>query len=162
MSTSRKAALSFIFITVLIDFIGFGIIIPVLPKLISQLIHGTLSEAASYGGWLLFAYAFMQFLFAPVMGGLSDRFGRRPVLLFSLFGFGIDYLFLAFAPSIWWLFVGRVVAGITGASFSTACGYIEDMSTPEKRAQIFGMLGAAFGLGFVIGPAIGGCVGVVG
>ena len=162
MSTSRKAALSFIFITVLIDFIGFGIIIPVLPKLISQLIHGTLSEAASYGGWLLFAYAFMQFLFAPVIGGLSDRFGRRPVLLFSLFGFGIDYLFLAFAPSIWWLFVGRVVAGITGASFTTASAYIADISTPEKRAQNFGMLGAAFGLGFIIGPAIGGQLGVIG
>jgi DHA1 family tetracycline resistance protein-like MFS transporter len=162
MSRSRRAALSFIFITVLIDFIGFGIIIPVLPKLIAQLIHGTLSQAASYGGWLLFAYAFMQFLFAPVMGGLSDRYGRRPVLLFSLFGFGIDYLFLAFAPSIWWLFVGRLVAGITGASFTTASAYIADISTPGKRAQNFGMLGAAFGLGFIIGPAIGGQLGALG
>src|SRR6186713_982500 len=162
MSTSRRAALSFIFVTVLIDFIGFGIILPVLPELIAKLIHGGLSDAARYGGWLLFAYAFMQFLFAPVMGGLSDRFGRRPVLLFSLFGFGIDYLFLAFAPSIGWLFVGRLVAGITGASFTTASAYIADISTPEKRAQNFGMLGAAFGLGFIIGPALGGQLGEFG
>ncbi len=116
--------MGFIFVTVLIDFIGFGLIIPVLPKLIGQLIHGDLSDAARYGGWLLFAYSSMQFLFAPVMGGLSDRFGRRPVLLFSLFGFGIDYLFLAFAPTIGWLFVGRIVAGITGASFTTASAEI--------------------------------------
>jgi len=162
MSTSRRAALSFIFVTVLIDFIGFGIILPVLPELIAKLIHGGLSDAARYGGWLLFAYAFMQFLFAPVMGGLSDRFGRRPVLLFSLFGFGIDYLFLAFAPSIGWLFVGRLVAGITGASFTTASAYIADISSPEKRAQNFGMLGAAFGLGFIIGPALGGQLGEFG
>lgn len=162
MSTSRPAALSFIFITVLIDFIGFGIILPVLPELIAKLIHGGLSDAARYGGWLLFAYAFMQFLFAPVLGGLSDRFGRRPVLLFSLFGFGIDYLFLAFAPTIGWLFVGRLVAGITGASFTTASAYIADISTPEKRAQNFGMLGAAFGLGFIIGPALGGQLGEFG
>ncbi|MHA4810103.1 MFS transporter, partial [Flavitalea flava] len=162
MSTSRRAALSFIFVTVLIDFIGFGIIIPVLPKLISQLIHGSLSDAARYGGLMLFAYAFMQFIFAPVLGNLSDRYGRRPVLLFSLFGFGIDYLFLAFAPTIGWLFVGRVIAGITGASFTTASAYIADISTPEKRAQNFGMLGAAFGIGFIIGPALGGQLGVFG
>jgi len=162
MSTSRQAALSFIFVTVLIDFIGFGIIIPVLPELIAKLIHGGMSDAAKYGGWLLFAYALMQFLFAPVMGGLSDRYGRRPVLLFSLFGFGIDYLFLAYAPTIGWLFVGRLVAGITGASFTTASAYIADISTPEKRAQNFGMLGAAFGLGFIIGPALGGQLGEFG
>jgi DHA1 family tetracycline resistance protein-like MFS transporter len=162
MSTSRPAALSFIFVTVLIDFIGFGIIIPVLPKLIALLIHGDLSQAARYGGGLLAAYAIMQFLFAPVLGNLSDRYGRRPVLLFSLFGFGIDYLFLAFAPTIGWLFVGRVVAGITGASFTTASAYIADISTPEKRAQNFGVLGAAFGLGFIIGPALGGQLGILG
>ena len=159
---SRKAALSFIFITVLIDFIGFGIIIPVLPGLIAQLIHGTLSQAARYGGWMLFSYAAMQFVFSPIIGGLSDRYGRRPVLLFSLFGFGIDYLFLAFAPTIGWLFVGRLIAGITGASFTTASAYIADISAPEKRAQNFGMLGAAFGLGFIIGPALGGQLGIIG
>ena len=148
--------MAFIFVTVLIDFIGFGIIIPVMPGLISNLIHGDLSQAAIYGGWMLFAYAGMQFFFAPVIGGLSDRYGRRKVLLFSLFGFGVDYLFLAFAPTIGWLFVGRVVAGITGASFTTASAYIADISPPEKRAQNFGMLGAAFGLGFIIGPALGG------
>ena len=156
MKQSRKAALGFIFVTVLIDVIGFGIIIPVMPKLISSLIGGTMSDAARYGGWLLFAYAIMQFLFSPVFGNLSDQYGRRPVLLASLFGFGIDYLFLAFAPSIGWLFVGRLIAGITGASFSTATAYIADISTPDKRAQNFGMIGAAFGLGFIIGPALGG------
>jgi len=162
MAANKQAALGFIFVTVLIDFIGFGIIVPVLPTLIAQMIHGDLSSAARYGGWLLLAYATMQFVFAPVMGGLSDRYGRRRVLLCSLFGFGIDYLFLAFAPTIAWLFVGRVVAGITGASFTTASAYIADISTPEKRAQNFGMLGAAFGLGFIIGPALGGQLAVFG
>lgn len=161
MASNKKAALGFIFVTALIDFIGFGIILPVLPKLIAQLIHGDLSDAARYGGWMLLAYATMQFVFAPVMGGLSDRYGRRPVLLISLFGFGVDYLFLAFAPTIGWLFVGRVVAGITGASFTTASAYIADISTPDKRAQNFGLLGAAFGLGFIIGPALGGQLGVI-
>jgi MFS transporter, DHA1 family, tetracycline resistance protein len=156
MKNSRKAAIGFIFVTILIDVIGFGIIIPVLPKLIQNLVHGTMSDAARYGGWLLFAYAIMQFLFSPVFGNLSDQFGRRPVLLASLFGFGVDYLFLAFAPTIWWLFLGRIISGITGASFSTATAYIADISTPEKRAQNFGMIGAAFGLGFIIGPAMGG------
>ena len=162
MSSSRPAALSFIFITVLIDVIGFGIIIPVIPDLIRELIHGDLSLAATYGGWLLFAYAIMQFLFAPVLGNLSDRYGRRPVLLFSLLGFGLDYLFVAFAPTIEWLFVGRIIAGITGASFTTASAYVADISTPANRAQNFGMIGAAFGLGFIIGPAIGGQLGLYG
>lgn len=161
-ASSRKAALGFIFVTALIDFIGFGIIIPVMPDLIEQMIHGDLSQATRYAGWLLLAYAGMQFIFAPIIGGLSDKFGRRPVLLFSLFGFGIDYLFLAFAPTIQWLFVGRIVAGITGASFTTASAYIADISTPEKRAQNFGLLGAAFGLGFIIGPALGGQLGELG
>jgi DHA1 family tetracycline resistance protein-like MFS transporter len=157
MSKTRgKAAMGFIFITLLIDVIGFGIIIPVMPKLISQLIHGSISDASRYGGWLLFAYATMQFIFSPVLGNLSDQYGRRPVLLFSLFGFGIDYLFLAFAPTVGWLFIGRLFAGITGASFTTASAYIADVSTPEKRAQNFGLLGVAFGLGFIIGPVIGG------
>lgn len=162
MASSRKAALGFIFITLLIDVTGFGIIIPVLPKLISELIHGNLSQASVIGGWLTFAYAIMQFLFAPVLGNLSDRFGRRPVLLFSLLGFGMDYIFLAFAPNIAWLFVGRLIAGITGASFTTASAYIADISTPEKRAQNFGMIGAAFGLGFIIGPVMGGLLGQFG
>ncbi|RYY30664.1 MAG: MFS transporter [Sphingobacteriaceae bacterium] len=162
MASSRKAALGFIFITLLIDVTGLGIIIPVLPKLISELIHGNLSQASAIGGWLTFAYAIMQFLFAPVLGNLSDRFGRRPVLLFSLLGFGVDYIFLSFAPSIGWLFVGRIVAGITGASFTTASAYIADVSTPENRAQNFGMIGAAFGLGFIIGPVIGGLLGQYG
>jgi DHA1 family tetracycline resistance protein-like MFS transporter len=155
----REAALGFIFITLLIDITGFGIVIPVFPKLIEHLIHGNLSDAARYGGWLTFAYSVMQFLFAPVLGNLSDKYGRRPVLLGSLLGFSIDYTFLAFAPSIWWLFVGRIIAGITGASFTTASAYIADVSTPEKRAQNFGIIGAAFGLGFIIGPVLGGVLG---
>ncbi|MBX7047902.1 MAG: TCR/Tet family MFS transporter [Chitinophagales bacterium] len=156
MSEKRQASMIFIFITMLIDVVGFGIIIPVLPNLIKELHGGDYSEAARIGGWLLFAFSLMQFLFSPVLGNLSDQVGRRPVLLFSLFGFGIDYLIMAFAPSLWWLVVGRVLAGITGASFSTASAYIADISTPEKRAQNFGLVGAAFGMGFIIGPALGG------
>src|SRR4051812_27338899 len=159
MAVSTKAAISFIFVTLLIDVTGFGLIIPVFPKLIEQLIHGGISEASKWGGWLTFAYAFMQFLFAPVLGNLSDKYGRRPVLLFSLAGFGIDYIFLSLAPTIGWLFVGRVIAGITGASFTTASAYIADISTDENRAQNFGMIGAAFGIGFIIGPVIGGVLG---
>ena len=155
-STKGGPALIFIFITLLIDVMGLGLIIPVVPKLIEQLIDGNLSQAASYGGWLTFAYAIMQFMFAPVLGGLSDQFGRRPVLLFSLFGFGLDYVLTGFSPSIEWLFLGRILAGVTGASFTTASAYIADISTPEKRAQNFGIIGAAFGVGFILGPAIGG------
>jgi len=155
----RKAALGFIFATLLIDIMGLAIIIPVIPKLIEHLIHGDVSEAANYAKWLTAAYAVMQFIFAPLIGNLSDKFGRRPVLLCSLLGFGIDYLFSAFAPTIAWLFVGRIVAGITGASFTTAAAYIADISTPEKRAANFGMVGVAFGLGFIIGPVIGGILG---
>lgn len=162
MVKKRDAALGFIFITLLIDVTGFGIIIPVMPKLISELIGGSLSDASRYGGWLMFAYSVTQFLFAPILGNLSDRYGRRPVLLASLFGFGIDYLFLAVAPTIGWLFVGRIIAGITGASFTTAQAYIADVSTPEKRAQNFGLVGAAFGVGFIIGPVIGGLLGQYG
>ena len=158
----RSAALGFIFVTVLIDIIGFGIIIPVLPKLIQELTGGDMSEASRYGGWLMFTYAFMQFLFAPILGNLSDRYGRRSIILISLFGFGLDYLLLAWAPSITWLFIARVLSGITGASITTASAYIADISTPEKRAQNFGMIGAAFGLGFIIGPFIGGVLGQYG
>jgi len=155
----RKAALGFIFATLLIDVMGLGIIIPVIPKLIEHLIHGNLSEASGYALWLTAAYAGMQFLFSPLIGNLSDRFGRRPVLLFSLLGFSVDYMFSAFAPTIAWLFVGRIVAGITGASFTTGSAYIADISTPENRAANFGMVGVAFGLGFIIGPVIGGVLG---
>lgn len=171
MRSNKKAALSFILITLLIDVIGFGIIIPVIPKLIIGLLHGPealthgalskayLSEAADYGGWLLFAYAVMQFIFSPILGNLSDKYGRRPILLFSLLGFGLDYILQGFAPTIIWLFIGRVIAGITGGSFTTASAYIADVSSPEKRAQNFGMIGAAFGVGFIIGPVIGGLLG---
>jgi len=160
---NRKAAIGFIFITLLIDVTGLGLIIPVMPKLIEDLLQTSdISKASRYGGWLTFAYAFVQFLFAPVLGNLSDKYGRRPVLLFSLLGFGIDYLFLSFAPTIGWLFIGRVIAGITGASFTTASAYIADISTPENRAQNFGMIGAAFGLGFILGPMIGGLLGELG
>jgi DHA1 family tetracycline resistance protein-like MFS transporter len=155
----KQAALGFIFATLLIDVMGLGIIIPVIPKLIEHLIHGDVSDASWYGGWLTAAYAGMQFIFAPVIGNLSDRFGRRPVLLCSLLGFGVDYLFSAFAPTIAWLFVGRIIAGITGASFTTASAYIADISEPEKRAANFGLVGVAFGLGFIIGPALGGILG---
>ena len=159
---NKKAALGFIFFTLVLDVTGLGLIIPVLPKLISQLINGSISDAAKWGGYLTASYAVMQFLFAPVLGGLSDKYGRRPILLFSLFGFGLDYLFLSFAPTIGWLFVGRALAGITGASFTTATAYIADISTDENRAQNFGMVGAAFGIGFIIGPVIGGLLGSMG
>jgi DHA1 family tetracycline resistance protein-like MFS transporter len=162
MSSNRKAAIGFIFITLMIDVTGLGLIIPVFPALIQNLIDGDVSEASKYGGWLTFSYAIMQFFFAPVLGALSDKFGRRPVLLISLFGFAVDYLFLSFAPTIGWLFAGRAIAGIMGASFTTATAYIADISTHENRAQNFGMIGAAFGLGFIIGPLIGGLLGTFG
>ena len=157
-NNNRKAAMGFIFVTLLIDVIGWGIIIPVIPNLIKEITHGDTSAAAEYGGWLTGSFAIMQFVFAPLIGNLSDRFGRRPVLLVSLFGFGVDYLFTAFAPSIGWLFAGRIIAGIAGASFTTAAAYIADISTPENRAQNFGLIGAAFGMGFFIGPGIGALV----
>jgi DHA1 family tetracycline resistance protein-like MFS transporter len=162
MASSKKAAIGFIFFTLLIDVTGLGLIIPVMPKLIESMIDGNISAASQWGGWLTFAYAIMQFICAPIMGNLSDKYGRRPVLLFSLLGFGIDYIFLSFAPSIGWLFVGRIIAGITGASFTTASAYIADISTNENRAQNFGMIGAAFGLGFIVGPVIGGLLGSFG
>ncbi|MGH1517878.1 TCR/Tet family MFS transporter [Chryseobacterium sp. JK1] len=157
--TGKKAAIGFIFITLLIDITGWGIILPVVPKLIGELINSDLSEAAKYGGWLGFAYAITQFIFAPVVGNLSDKYGRRPIILISLFGFAIDYVLLALAPSIRWLFFGRIIAGLTGASISTASAYIADISTDEDRAKNFGLIGVAFGLGFIIGPVIGGLLG---
>lgn len=156
MASSKKAALRFIFITLLLDVIGISIVGPVFPRLIEQLIDGNISQASQWSGLLLFSYAFMQFICAPIIGNLSDKYGRRPVLLLSLLGFGIDYIFLWLAPTIWWLFLGRIIAGIFGASFTTATAYIADVSTNENRAKNFGMIGAAFGLGYTIGPVLGG------
>ncbi|WP_410478526.1 TCR/Tet family MFS transporter [Pedobacter gandavensis] len=158
-NSTKKAAIGFIFVTLLIDITGWGIILPVVPKLIKELIRSDITEAAKYGGWLGFAYAITQFIFSPVVGNLSDKYGRRPIILISLFGFAIDYIFLAFAPSISWLFLGRVIAGVTGASISTASAYIADISTDKDRAKNFGMIGAALGLGFIIGPTVGGLLG---
>jgi DHA1 family tetracycline resistance protein-like MFS transporter len=156
---SNRGALVFVFITVLIDTIGFGIIFPVMPALIMDLTGETVSEAALEGGYLAFSFAVAQFIFGPVIGNLSDRFGRRPVLLFSLFAFGLDYLLMGVAPTLGWLFVGRTIAGIAGASFTTANACIADISLPENRAANFGLVGAAFGIGFIVGPAIGGLLG---
>ncbi len=156
MKASRSASIGFIFVTILIDVIGWGLIIPVMPRLIADMKQIPVNQASREGGLLLFVYALMQFICAPILGNLSDQYGRRPVLLFSLFGFGVDYLFLGFAPTFGWLFVGRTISGITGASFTTASAYIADISTEENRAKNFGMIGGAFGLGFIIGPAIGG------
>lgn len=153
---NKNAAIGFIFVTLLIDVIGFGIIIPVFPRLLSQMEHIPINEASKLGGVLLFAFSIAQFICSPLMGNLSDKYGRRPILLFSLLGFGVDYLIMAYAPSYNWLIVGRVIAGITGASFTTASAYIADISAPEERAKNFGMIGAAFGLGFIIGPVLGG------
>lgn len=158
MATNRKAAIGFIFVTLLIDVMGWGLIIPVLPRLIAELKGISINEASAYGSFLIAVYAGFQFLFAPVIGNLSDRFGRRPVILFSLLGFGIDYLFQALAPTYGLLFIGRIIAGITGASFTTATAYIADISTNENRAKNFGLIGAAFGAGFIIGPALGGAL----
>jgi DHA1 family tetracycline resistance protein-like MFS transporter len=166
MANPKKAAVGFIFITVLIDIIGFGIIIPVLPQLLQQLLHVTdrtdISAISKPAIFLTLIYGLMQFIFAPILGSLSDRYGRRPVLLFSLLGFGMDYIFLAFAPSIGWLFLGRMISGITGASITTASAYMADISDEKNRAQNFGMIGAAFGLGFIIGPMLGGLLGELG
>jgi DHA1 family tetracycline resistance protein-like MFS transporter len=166
MANPKKAAVGFIFITVLIDIIGFGIIIPVLPQLLQQLLHVTdrtdISAISKPAIFLTLIYGLMQFIFAPILGSLSDRYGRRPVLLFSLLGFGLDYIFLAFAPSIGWLFLGRMISGITGASITTASAYMADISDEKNRAQNFGMIGAAFGLGFIIGPMLGGLLGELG
>ncbi len=154
--SKSKNPIIFIFITVLIDCIGIGIIVPVIASLVTEVSHVSLNQATTYSGYMMATYAIMQFIFAPVLGGLSDKYGRRPVLLLSLFGLGCDYIFLSFANTLPLLFVGRVIAGICGASFTTSFAYIADVSAPEKRAQNFGMMGAAFGLGFIIGPMLGG------
>ena len=150
------SALIFILITICLDSIGLGIIIPSFPTLISETAHVPLGEASQYFGWVMGAYAFMQFLFSPLIGNLSDRYGRRPILLLSVLGMSLDYLVMYFAPDLFWLVLGRAISGIFGASFTSASAYIADISTPEKRAQNFGMIGAAFGIGFVSGRAIGG------
>lgn len=154
-----KAAFAFIFVTVMLDMMALGVMIPVLPKLVIEFEQGDTAQAAIMFGLFSTVWAAMQFLFMPVMGNLSDRFGRRPVVLLSNLGLGLDYVLMAVAPSLAWLFVGRVISGIVSASFATAGAYIADISPPEQRARRFGMLGAAFGVGFIIGPAFGGLLG---
>lgn len=160
-ATPRRAALAFIFVTVVVDVLALGIIIPVLPKLVEGFLGGNTARAAEIYGLFGTVWALMQFVFSPVLGALSDRFGRRPVILLSIFGLGFDYILMALAPTVTWLFLGRVISGITGASFTTAGAYIADVTPPEKRAAGFGLVGAAWGLGFVLGPAMGGVLGGV-
>ncbi len=157
--SQRQAGLPFILLTLFIDILGIGIIIPILPELVKEFVGGSTSLAGWYVGVIAATYSLMQFFCAPIIGALSDRFGRRPVLLASLFGLGVDYLVQGFAPTIGWLFVGRAVAGVMGGSISTANAYIADVSTPENRARNFGMVGVMFGLGFICGPALGGLLG---
>ena len=159
---SSKHAVTFVFITVFLDMVGFGIIMPVLPELITTVGHVSLAQAASIGGWMFFAFSLMQFAFGPTMGNLSDAYGRRPLLLLAVFGLFIDYLLMSFAPDLFWLFVGRAFAGFCGASYVIANAYIADVTPPEDRGKAFGMMGAAFGLGFVVGPALGGILGEYG
>jgi DHA1 family tetracycline resistance protein-like MFS transporter len=158
-SFASRYALAFIFTTMLVDTIGLGIIIPVAPKLIAELTHESLSGAARWGGLLFFLFALMQFFFSPVLGNLSDRFGRRPVLILSLLALGIDYALSGFAPNITWLIVARILSGMAAGSYAAINAYIADVSPPEKRAANFGLTGAAFGIGFVLGPALGGVLG---
>lgn len=161
MSKSRKA-FGFVLLTVLLDMVGYGIIIPVLPALIEDVGHMDLSHAAVIGGWMFFAFSMAQFAFAPLIGNLSDRYGRRPLLLLAIFGLGLDYMLSAMAPTLFWLFVGRVLAGVCGSSWLIANAYIADVFEPEERARAYGLIGAAFGIGFVVGPAIGGLLGEFG
>jgi len=157
--TATKAGLAFILITVLMDVLSLGVVIPITAKLVKQLAGNDSIDAASYVGWFGTIWALMQFFSSPLMGALSDRFGRRPVLLLSAFGLGIDYIIMALAPNLTWLFVGRILTGITAASFSTASAYIADVTPPEKRSAAYGIYGATFGLGFILGPALGGYLG---
>ncbi len=161
-AAKSKSAIIFVFVTVVLDMIGIGIIIPVLPQLIETVGHLDLSGAAVMGAWMFAAYAIAQFAFGPLVGNLADRFGRRPLLLLAVAGLGFDYLIHALAPTLGWLFVGRVLAGICGASWVIANAYITDVTAPEERGKYFGMLGAAFGLGFILGPALGGILGEYG
>src|SRR5215213_3865903 len=159
---SRQAGLGFIFVTLVLDILGIGIVVPIVPRLFADMLHGDLSAAAQYFGWYGGVYALMQFLCAPTLGHLSDRFGRRPVLLLALLGAGLDYLMLAVAPNVIWLFVGRIIAGIMGASLTVATAYLADVSSPTQRAQHFGLIGTAEGVGFILGPAIGGMLSIYG
>ncbi len=158
---SRNAAVAFIFVTILLDMLALGMIMPILPKLVESFVDNDTATAARIFGVFGTAWALMQFIFSPVLGSLSDRFGRRPVVLLSNFGLGLDYVLMALAPSLWWLFVGRVISGITSASISTSFAYISDITAPDKRAAVFGRVGAAFGAGFILGPALGGLLGGV-
>ncbi len=159
---SSRHAVTFVLITVFLDMVGFGLILPVLPALITEVGHMNLADAAYIGGWMFAAFSLAQFAFSPLMGNLSDRYGRRPLLLLAILGLGLDYLFSALAPSLFWLFVGRIIAGLCGSSYVIANAYIADVTAPEDRARAFGLVGAAFGVGFVLGPAIGGLLGELG
>lgn len=161
-ATRSRLTLACILVTILLDMIGVGIIVPVLPRLLEDLTGGGIADAAVIGGYLVFVYASMQFIFSPILGNLSDRFGRRPVLLCSLLGLTFDYLMMSIAPVVWYLFVGRVIAGIAGAAVATATAYMADITPPHKRTHRFGLIGAAFGLGFIIGPVVGGELGEFG
>lgn len=158
-AATRPAAVVFIFITVMLDMLSFGIIVPVLPKLVEEFQGGDTAQAAEIYGWMGASWALMQFVCSPIQGALSDRFGRRPVVLLSNLGLGLDFIFMALAPHVAWLFIGRMISGLASSSFSTAGAYIADVTPPEKRAAGFGMIGVAFGLGFVLGPAVGGLLG---
>jgi DHA1 family tetracycline resistance protein-like MFS transporter len=159
---TRRGGIAFILFTILLDTLGIGLIIPVAPRLVASFLNNDLARASHYFGLLVSLFSLMQFLFAPVVGGLSDRFGRRSVILVSLLGAAASYLLSGFATALSWLFVGRIIAGMTAASFSAANAYVADITPPEKRAQSFGMIGAAFGLGFILGPALGGALGDLG
>lgn len=158
---SRKAGLGFIVVTLFLDILGLGLVVPILPRLVEHFVGDDPAEGAFYVGALASSYSLMQFVFSPIMGSVSDRFGRRPVLLLSLFGAGLDYVLLAFAPSLGWFFLGRIVAGLCGASVGTAAAYIADVSPPEKRAANFGLIGMSFGLGFIAGPLLSAFLGTV-
>src|SRR5713226_8727513 len=160
--TPRRAALAFIFVTVVLDMLALGMIAPVLPKLVERFVGGDTAHAAEIYGLFGTVWALMQFFFSPVLGALSDRFGRRTVILLSNFGLGLDYILMAVAPSLAWLFVGRVISGITSSSFPTAMAYVADVTPPEDRARKFGLLGAAFAVGFIVGPTVGGFLGAIG
>jgi DHA1 family tetracycline resistance protein-like MFS transporter len=157
-----RHAVTFVLITVFLDMVGFGLIMPVLPRLIEDVGEVDIAQAAVIGGWMFAAFSLAQFVFAPLMGNLADRFGRRPLLLLAIFGLGMDFILMALAPNLVWLFVGRIIAGVCGASWIIASAFIADVTAPEERAKAYGLMGAAFGVGFVIGPAIGGLLGELG
>jgi DHA1 family tetracycline resistance protein-like MFS transporter len=159
MTAAPRRALGFLLVTIFLDSAGIGIIIPVIPGLVMGLTGGTLSTAAAWGGWLMFVFSALQFLSAPVLGSLSDAYGRRPVLLGSLAAYAADYLLMGFAPTLAWLFVGRALSGVFSATYPAASAYVADITAPEERAKRFGFMGAAWGMGFVVGPAIGGLIG---